>query len=47
MAENKQMGPAINKAIIVTSKELYIKGKKPNKPDNGFQSVQKSILIKE
>jgi hypothetical protein len=47
MDEKRQIGPAISKARRVTQSELRMKGKKPNLPDIGFHSLEKSISDNE
>lgn len=47
MAEKRQTGPAIISDNIVTQSELTMKGKKPNLPDRGFHSLEKSISIND
>lgn len=42
-----QIGPAMSKAKRVTQSELRMKGKKPNLPDIGFHSLEKSISANE
>ena len=44
MAESRQIGPAINKARIVTHNELIINDRKPNFPASGFHSLENNKL---
>lgn len=45
--EKMQIGPAMSKAKRVTQSELRMKGKKPNLPDIGSHSLEKSISANE
>jgi hypothetical protein len=47
MAERIQIGAAIISAIMVTQRELRTNGLKPNFPDIGFHSLEKSISFNE
>ncbi len=47
MAEKRHTGPAMSNAKNVTQRELIMKAKKPNFPDNGFHSLEVRISMNE